>query len=57
MIGFDPVYLMFIIPALLLSLWASFRTRSAFKKYSQVRTMRGLTGAQAAKAMLEQLEK
>ena len=53
MIGFDPVYLMFIIPALLLSLWASFRTRSAFKKYSQVRTMRGLTGAQAAKAMLD----
>jgi Zn-dependent membrane protease YugP len=53
MIGFDPVYLMFIIPALLLSLWASFRTRSAFKKYSQVRTMRGLTGAQAAKALLD----
>jgi Zn-dependent membrane protease YugP len=53
MIGFDPVYFMFIIPALLLSLWASFRTRSAFKKYSQVRTMRGLTGAQAAKAMLD----
>lgn len=53
MIGFDPIYLMFIAPALLLSLWASFRTRSAFKKYSQVRTMRGLTGAQAAKAMLD----
>jgi Zn-dependent membrane protease YugP len=53
MIGFDPVYLMFIAPALLLSLWASFRTRSAFKKYSQVRTMRGLTGAQAAKALLD----
>lgn len=53
MIGFDPVYFMFIIPALLLSLWASFRTRSAFNKYSKVRTMRGLTGAQAAKAMLD----
>lgn len=53
MIGFDPVYFVFILPALALSLWASFRTRSAFKKYSQVRTMRGLTGAQAAKAMLD----
>jgi uncharacterized protein len=53
MIGFDPIYFAFIAPALLLSLWASFRTRSAFKKYSQVRTMRGLTGAQAAKAMLD----
>jgi len=50
---FDPVYFMFILPALALSLWASFRTRSAFNKYSQVRTMRGLTGAQAAKAMLD----
>jgi Zn-dependent membrane protease YugP len=50
---FDPVYFIFIAPALLLSLWASFRTKSAFNKYSQVRTMRGLTGAQAAKAMLD----
>jgi Zn-dependent membrane protease YugP len=50
---FDPIYFLFILPALALSLWASFRTRSAFKKYSQVRTMRGLTGAQAAKAMLD----
>lgn len=50
---FDPVYFIFIAPALVLSLWASFRTKSAFKKYSQVRTMRGLTGAQAAKAMLD----
>jgi len=53
MFYFDPLYLLFVGPALLLSLWASFRTRSAFKKYSQVRTMRGLTGAQAAKAMLD----
>ncbi|HYU35222.1 MAG TPA: zinc metallopeptidase [Thermoanaerobaculia bacterium] len=50
---FDPIYFVFILPAFLLSLWASFRTRSAFNKYSQVRTMRGLTGAQAAKAMLD----
>src|SRR6185436_5793954 len=50
---FDPMYFLFIAPALALSLWASFRTRSAFNKYSQVRTMRGLTGPQAAKAMLD----
>lgn len=53
MIGFDPMYFAFIIPGLLLSLWASFRTKAAFNKYSKVRTMRGLTGAQAAKAMLD----
>ena len=50
---FDPMYLLFILPALALSLWASWRTKSAFNKYSRVRTLRGLTGAQAAKAMLE----
>jgi Zn-dependent membrane protease YugP len=49
---FDPTYFVFILPALALSLWASWRTRSAFKKYSQVRTLRGLTGAQAAQEML-----
>ena len=50
---FDPVYFLFVGPALALSLWASFRTKSAFKKYSQIRTIRGLTGAQAAGLLLE----
>jgi Zn-dependent membrane protease YugP len=49
---FDPTYLLFILPALALSLWASWRTHAAFKKYSRVRTLRGLTGAQAAREML-----
>jgi Zn-dependent membrane protease YugP len=49
---FDPLYLLLALPGFLLSLWASFRVKSAFKKYSQVRTMRGLTGAQAAQEML-----
>jgi Zn-dependent membrane protease YugP len=46
-------YLLFMLPALVLSLWASFRTKSAFNKYSRVRTARGLTGAQAAQEMLQ----
>ena len=50
---FDPMYLLFIAPALALSLWASWRTRSAFNKYSRVRTARGLTGAQAARILLD----
>ncbi|HSG40842.1 MAG TPA: zinc metallopeptidase [Thermoanaerobaculia bacterium] len=49
---FDPVYLLFILPALALSLWASWKTKSSFNKYSKVRTLRGLTGAQAAQEML-----
>lgn len=50
---FDPTYFLFILPAFLLSLWASWRTRSAFNKYSRVRTLSGLTGAQAAKRLLD----
>jgi uncharacterized protein len=52
MLFFDPTYFLFILPALVLSLWASWRTHSAFKKYSRVPTLRGLTGAQAAQEML-----
>jgi uncharacterized protein len=50
---FDPMYFLFIGPALLLSLWASWRTKSTFEKYSRVRTARGLTGAQAARVLLD----
>ena len=50
---FDPVYFLFIGPAFLLSLWASFKTKSAFKKYSGQRSATGLTGAEAARLMLE----
>ncbi|MEL7058831.1 MAG: zinc metallopeptidase [Acidobacteriota bacterium] len=49
---FDPMYLLFMAPAFLLSLLASWRTKSAFKKYSRVRSARNITGAQAAQTML-----
>jgi len=49
---FDPIYFVFVAPALLLSLWASFRTKSAFKKYSRVPTAIGQTGAEAAARLL-----
>ena len=51
---FDPMYLLFMIPPLVLSLFASWRTKSAFKKYSRVRTLNGMTGAQAAQRLLDQ---
>lgn len=50
---FDPVYFLFVGPAIVLSLWASYRTNAAFKKYSLVRTLSGLTGAQAAARLLQ----
>ena len=51
--GLDPLYFLLMLPPLALSLWASWRTRSAFNKYSRVRTARGLTGAQAAQVLLD----
>jgi len=50
---FDPMYWAFIIPGLLLSLFASWKTKSTFNKYSRIRGSKGLTGAQAAEAMLQ----
>ena len=49
---FDPMYFLFIVPGLALSMWASFRVKSNFNKYSKVRSLRGFTGAQAAEALL-----
>ena len=49
---FDPMYFLFIIPPFILSLYASFKTKSTFKRYSKVRVSTGFTGAQAAQEML-----
>ncbi len=49
---FDWSYLVLVVPALLFSLWASARVNSTFKKYSAMRNARGMTGAEAARAVL-----
>ena len=49
---FDPFYLILAAPGLVLSLWASWRVKSNFKKYSRVRSGRNITGAQAAQELL-----
>lgn len=51
--GFDMYYFIFIIPALLLSMWAQFKVKSTFSRYSKVRTQQGLTGSQAARRILD----
>ena len=53
MIFFDPVYFVFVGPALLLALWASVYTKSTFRKYSKSDSSSGLTGAEAAFRMLQ----
>lgn len=49
---FDPTYLLFMAPGLLLSLWASMRVKSTFHHYSQVASRSGMTGAEAARELL-----
>lgn len=46
-------YFLFALPALLLGLWAQFRVKSAFSKWSRVRSNVGLTGADVARRMLD----
>ena len=48
----DPLYWMMIAPGLLLALYATYKVKSTFKKYSEVGSSRGYTGAQAAMEML-----
>ena len=49
----DFYYVILVIPALLLSLWAQFRVQSTFAKYSCVPSSRGITGAAAARLLMQ----
>lgn len=52
MYGMDPLYWMLIGPTMILAFWAQMKVKSAFNKYSQRPTGNGMTGAQAAAAVL-----
>jgi len=45
-------YLICILPALILSIYAQYKVSATFKKYSEVRSSRGMTGADAARNIL-----
>ena len=51
---FDPIYFLFIAPAFLLAMWAQFKVKSAYHAGSEVRVRSGVTGAQAARRILDQ---
>ena len=50
---FDPMYFVFLIPGLLFMLWAQAKVRGSYNRYGQVRNMAGVTGAQAARRVLD----
>jgi len=49
---FDPLYWVIIGIGMVLSLWASAKTKGAFAKYSKLRTRSGMTGADVAASIL-----
>jgi len=48
----DPTMIL-LIPALILGFWAQSKVKSAFAKYSKVKAASGMTGAQAARYLLD----
>ena len=48
---FDYTYFIFMIPALIVTMYAQFKVKSTFSKYSGIMTRRGMTGAQAAESV------
>ncbi|HEU4580889.1 MAG TPA: zinc metallopeptidase [Polyangiaceae bacterium] len=49
---FDPIYFLFALPGLALSLWAQFKVKSTFARYSQVPAQSGMSGAEAARELI-----
>ncbi len=52
MYRFDPTYLL-VVAGALLSMWASARVNGTFQKFSQVRSRKGMTGADVARRLLQ----
>src|SRR5215467_10452790 len=48
----DPIFWLFVLPGLLLGMYAQARIKSNLTRYSQVRTPDGITGAQVARLLL-----
>jgi Zn-dependent membrane protease YugP len=51
-LSFDPMYFVFLLPALLLTLYAQWRVQAAYNKWSQVRNSHNATGADVAQVLL-----
>jgi hypothetical protein len=52
MFYFDPLYIVLMIPGILMTLWAQSRVKGTYRKYSQVQSTMGMSGAQVAQTIL-----
>lgn len=53
---YDYYYLILVLPALLIAMWAQFKVQSTFNKYSKMRASRGYTAAEIARKLLDENE-
>ena len=53
MIWYDEYYLLLVVPAMLLSLFAQLKVKGTYRRMSKVMNSRGLTGADAAMRVLQ----
>lgn len=53
MYGYDPMYFIIMLPIIGFSMIASWLVKSTFNKYSSIRCTSGMTGAEAARRMLQ----
>jgi Zn-dependent membrane protease YugP len=49
----DKYYIIFILPAMLIALWAQVNVKSTFNRYSSIRNARSITAAQVARKILD----
>ena len=50
---FDPMYMLFLLPGMLLALWAQFRVKHAYAETSKIPARSGYSGAETAHALME----
>jgi Zn-dependent membrane protease YugP len=50
---FDPMYFVFLLPGMALAMWAQWRVKSAYAEASRMPALSGISGAQAADAVLQ----
>ena len=50
---FDWTYAYFVIPAILVALLAQIKVQTTYSKYSKIKNSKGITGAEAARRVLD----
>ncbi|HEX6289233.1 MAG TPA: zinc metallopeptidase [Herpetosiphonaceae bacterium] len=48
----DPMYFVFALPAMFFAMWAQYKVKSTFSKYSEVPNMRNISGLEVAQVLM-----